>query len=151
MRFSMLIFKNILRRKTRSAFTVLGISIGIATVIALGAVMNGMTISMEGMLKSGKADFSIAQSGISDFAFSRVNENRTNEIQELEGVKDAAGILLGFYPIANNPYVIAWGVETEDFPLLGMNIISGSAFSQKHELLIAKLHQKNGTKQSATR
>lgn len=146
MRFSMLIFKNILRRKTRSAFTVLGISIGIATVIALGAVMNGMTISMEGMLKSGKADFSIAQSGISDFAFSRVNENRTNEIQELEGVKDATGILLGFYPIANNPYVIAWGVETEDFPLLGMNIISGSSFSQEHELLIGEIASKEWNK-----
>ena len=80
MRFSTLIFKNILRRKTRSAFTVLGISIGIATIIALGAVMQGMTVSMEGMLKSGKADFSVAQSGISDLSFSRVNESRTNQI-----------------------------------------------------------------------
>jgi len=146
MQFSTLVFKNILRRKTRSAFTVLGISIGIATIIALGAVMNGMTTSMEGMLKSGKADFSIAQSGISDFAFSRVNENRTSEILELQGVKDAAGVLLGFYPIANNPYVIAWGVKTEDFPLLGMNIISGSAFSQEHELLIGEVASKEWNK-----
>ncbi len=87
MRFATLIFKNILRRKTRSAFTLLGISIGIATIVALGAVMNGMTASMEGILKSGEADFSIAQSGISDLSFSRIDENTTGKIQDVAGVR----------------------------------------------------------------
>ena len=146
MRFSTLIFKNILRRKTRSAFTVLGISIGIATIIALGAVMNGMTVSMEGMLKSGKADFSVAQSGISDLSFSRVSENRTNEILELDGVKNTAAALIGFYSVGDNPYVITWGVEKEDFPMLSINIINGSAFSQEHELLIGAVASKEWNK-----
>jgi len=146
MRFSSLIFRNILRRKTRSAFTVLGISIGIATIIALGALMNGLTISMEGMLKTGKADFSVAQNGISDFIFSRIKENRTLEITQLEAVEKAAGVLMGFYSIEQNPYVITWGAEKEDFPVLGINIINGAPYTQESDIIIGEVASKEWNK-----
>jgi len=54
MRFPALIFKNLLRRKTRRAFAILGISIGIATIIALGAVTERLKFSMDQILKTGK-------------------------------------------------------------------------------------------------
>jgi putative ABC transport system permease protein len=38
MRFSTLVFKNVWRQRTRTLLTVVGISIGIATILALGAV-----------------------------------------------------------------------------------------------------------------
>jgi len=138
MRFLALIFKNILRRKTRSAFTIFGISLGIATIIALGTVMNGMTTSMEGILKSGAADFSIAQSGIADLSFSKIDENRTSEIQEIDGVKKAVGVLIGIYPVGNNPYVMIWGVSVEDLQMLGASILNGSAFSGENELMLGE-------------
>jgi len=142
MRFASLIFKNILRRKTRSAFTVLGISIGIATIIALGAVMSGMTLGMEGMLKTGKADFSVAQSGVSDLSFSKIDENRTREIGLLEGVENTAGVLIGIFPVEDHPYVLAWGVRKEDLQMLGVNIVNGSSFSQKRDLIIGEVLSK---------
>jgi len=137
-----LILRNILRRKTRSAFTILGISIGIATIIALGAVMNGLTTSMQGMLKTGRADFSVAQGGISDFIFSRIRENRTLEIMQLEAVEKAVGVLMGFYAIERNPYVITWGVNVEDFPMLGINVISGAAYTQEYEVIVGEVAAK---------
>jgi putative ABC transport system permease protein len=142
MRFPALIFKNMLRRKARSIFTVLGISIGIATIIALGAVMSGMTYSMEGLLKSGKADIAVAQSGVSDLVFSRISENRTSQIETLEGVRKAAGVLMGFYSIGDNPFFTVWGVEKEDLPMLGVNIVNGSSFSQEYELIIGEVSSK---------
>jgi len=66
MQFPALIFKNLMRRKTRSAFAILGISIGIATIIALGAVTDGLKFSMDQVLKTGKADFLIAEKGAAD-------------------------------------------------------------------------------------
>lgn len=146
MRFLALIFKNMLRRKTRSAFTILGISIGIATIIALGAVMSGITSSMEGLLKSGKADFSVAERGVSDLMFSRISENRTVEIEALEGVRKAAGVIIGFYPIENNPFFLVWGVEKEDLPTVGVKIVNGSSFSQEYELIIGEVASKELTK-----
>jgi len=136
MRFPTLIFRNLLRRKTRSSLTTLGISIGIATIIALGAIMSGMTSGMEGILKSGEADFSVAQSGVSDLQFSRIAENRIGEIEALDEVEKAAGVFLTFYPIGDNPYVVTWGVNKEDLPMFGVNIVNGSSFSQGDELIV---------------
>jgi putative ABC transport system permease protein len=138
MQFLVLIFKNILRRKARSIFTVLGISIGIATIVALGALMNGMTASMEGVLKSGEADFFIAQSGISDLSFSRIDENRTGEIMAMNGVQRVAGALIGIYPVGSNPYVMVWGVNTEDLQMLGVSMLNGSVFSNQNELIMGE-------------
>lgn len=142
MRFTALIFKNILRRKARSAFTVFGISIGIATIIALGAIMSGMTFSMGGILKAGKADFSVAQRGISDLSFSRISENRTGEIRALEGVREATGVLLSYFSVGNNPFFLVWGVEQEDLATVGLNIVNGSSFSREYELIIGEAASK---------
>jgi len=142
MRFPALIFKNMLRRKTRSAFTVLGISIGIATIIALGAVMSGMTANMEGMLKSGKADLVVAEKGVADMVYSRINDSRIGEIEVLEGVRKAAGVVFSICPVENNPFFLVWGVKNEDLPMVGMDIVNGSAFSQEDELIIGKTASK---------
>ena len=42
--------KNLLRRKTRTALTVLGISIGVAAIIGLGALANGLQAGYSSML-----------------------------------------------------------------------------------------------------
>lgn len=139
MRFLALILKNVLRRKTRSAFTVLGISLGIATIVALGALMNGMTNSMEGALRTGEADFSITQSGIADLSFSRIEANRTGEIAALDGIKKAAGVLIAIYPFQSNPYTFVWGVEQENLEMLGATLINGSAFSQDSEAILGRI------------
>lgn len=142
MRFSALIFKNLFRRKTRSSLAILGISIGIATIIALGAVMSGMTSGMEAMLRTGKADFSVVEKGVSDLQFSRISENRTNEIEALDGVEKAAGVFMTVYSIGDYPYVLTWGVNKEDLPMLGVNIVNGSSFSKEYELIIGQTTSK---------
>jgi len=142
LRFLRLVFKNLLRRKTRSFFTVFGISIGIATIIALGSIVNGMTSGMEGILKAGKADFSVVQRGVSDLALSRVSENRTSEIQALEGVKKTSGVLWTFFAVEHNPYFLVWGMQEEDLAAVGLNVVNGSSFSQQCELIIGEAASK---------
>jgi len=143
MRFPTLILKNLLRRKTRSSLTTIGISIGIATIVALGALMSGMKSGMEGILKSGEADFSVAQSGVSDLQFSKIAEDRVEEIEALEGVKKAVGAFMTFYPVEGNPYTITWGVNREDLSMFGVNIVNGSSFSQEYELIIGEVLSKD--------
>jgi putative ABC transport system permease protein len=146
MRFLALILKNLLRRKTRSSLTILGISIGVATIIALGAVMSGMTSGMKGILKTGKADFSVVQSGVSDLSFSRISENRTGEIEELDGVRKAVGVLWSFFSIEENPFFLVWGFEEEDLATVGLNIVNGSSFAQEYELIIGEAASKELSK-----
>ena len=148
MRFPALILKNLLRRKTRSSFTVLGISIGIATIIALGAIANGLKFSMEGMLRTGKADFSIAEKGVADLQFSRIDEEKIGEIEEVDGVRRAAGVLMSFSPVGDIPYFIVFGVLSEDLPIVGVEIIDGEALAEENEgaVIIGRLASKEMNK-----
>lgn len=130
------------RRKARSAFTLIGISIGIATIITLSALMNGMTSGMEGIIRSGEADFIITQEGISDLTFSRLSEDTVDDIKALSGVRNAAGVTFTMYPVGNNPYLFVWGVHQEDLSTIGMTLVEGSEYSQNDELLIGKATQK---------
>jgi putative ABC transport system permease protein len=139
MRFLALILRNVLRRRTRSAFTVLGISLGIATIVALGALMSGMTSSMEEVLKTGEADFSITQSGVADLSFSKIEANRTEEIAGLDGIERVAGVLIAIYPFEGNPYTFVWGAEQENLEMLGVTMTNGSVFSRDSEAILGRI------------
>ena len=70
--FITLVFRNLWRQKTRTLLTTLGISIGIATIVALGAVADGLGRSMGGVPRDRRrSDFTVAQANSSDMAFSR--------------------------------------------------------------------------------
>lgn len=138
MRFPSLIVKNLLRRRLRGSFTVLGISIGVATIVALGAIVIGMTSGLEGVLRAGKADFSVVQRGVPDLSLSRVDEGRVNEIEALDGVNEASGSLWTFFSVEDNPYFLMWGVEKDDLAIAGLSIVSGLPFSQEYDVIIGE-------------
>ncbi|HXV58484.1 MAG TPA: ABC transporter permease, partial [Gaiellaceae bacterium] len=65
MSFSALVLRNLLRQRVRTVLTVLGIAVGITTVVALGSITEGVrTISGE-FVRAGGADFMVAQEGAS--------------------------------------------------------------------------------------
>ncbi|WP_250645125.1 ABC transporter permease [Methanobacterium subterraneum] len=68
MSFLTFILKIPFRNKTRSALAIVGIAIGIATIIALGIVTDGLKESTQNTLKSGGLDYSprsqLPESGI---------------------------------------------------------------------------------------
>ena len=144
MRFPALILKNLLRRKTRSAFAILGISIGIATIIALGAVTDGLKFSMQQILKTGKADFCIAEKGAADLMFSTINEGKIGEIEKVEGVRRATGVLFIVSQVGDRPYFMVFGVKSQDLPIVGAEITDGLAFSEQSEdeIILGKVASK---------
>ncbi len=53
-KFITLIFKNPFRNKTRSALSIIGIAIGIATIVALGLITTGMQDSVQTTFNEGE-------------------------------------------------------------------------------------------------
>src|SRR3990172_9143666 len=104
MAFLTLIIKNIWRQKARTILTVLGISLGIATIVTLGVIVGGLKESVGGLVKSGEADFSVAQANVADFSFSRVTTEQVERIRETPGVKSAVGVLMGLTKTPRNPF-----------------------------------------------
>ena len=56
-----MILTNLFRRKGRTILTLLGISIGIAAIVALGAMAQGLKTGFVSMTQGSKADFVLSQ------------------------------------------------------------------------------------------
>ena len=72
-----MILKNPFRNKTRSALSIIGIAIGIATIVALGLITAGMEDSVQTSFNQGGAEITVTNSIPSwswhpiDYAFNR--------------------------------------------------------------------------------
>jgi putative ABC transport system permease protein len=125
MSFMSLILKNLFRQRVRTALTVLGISIGITTVVALGVVTESFKASAGELINFGGADFMVAQKGAADLAFSTVSEDDWQEISAMPGVEIGDGVLFSFSRVGSNPYFVTFGRDPAVMARTNVNIVDG--------------------------
>lgn len=139
-----MIIKNLWRRKSRTILTVLGISLGIATIVTLGIITGGLSNTMEKIIKTGEADFTVAQGDVADFSFSSITRDQLKEIRATPGVKSAIGVLLGFVQTPKNPMFTLFGIDRRDIGAIEADLTRGRFFDDgKDELVIGKIAAKN--------
>src|SRR5512135_3417364 len=106
-----MIFKNLWRRKTRTLLTLIGISIGVAAVVALGGLAEGFINSYSTILTSSGADVIITQSDAADILFSAVDEGVGPQVAAMPGIKGISGVLMGMVSTPDVPYFIVFGLD----------------------------------------
>jgi putative ABC transport system permease protein len=143
--FLLLIFKNTFRNKVRSFLAVIGIAIGIATIVGLGALSNGIITSFDKTMHVGGADFSILskqqnETGINPYGTSTFSEDWLNKIKEIQGVKDAKGIYLATLPVEGKLLAVG-GFDYKDLKSRDNSLIDGRNISENanNEVIIGKL------------
>jgi len=136
-----LIFKNLWRQKVRNGLTLMGISLGIATIVALGLVSRGFERDLAVSLRAGETDFSMVSAQATAILFSSISEERVAEIAQQAGVERAIGVLISLALYQNNPYFFAIGLRSEDLELSGVRLVAGHAYSDdsSDELLIGSI------------
>lgn len=122
-----LIVRNLGRQRTRSLLTLLGISLGITTVVALGCITAGMKGAAGGLATSGGADFMVAQEGASDLSFSRLPESTVAEVAGVRGVAEARGVVLHITRFRGNGFFFVMGRSAEDLEANPLPMRSGRA------------------------
>jgi putative ABC transport system permease protein len=125
MSFGGLVFKNLFRQRVRTLLTVLGIAVGITTVVALGAITEGLRATSGDFVNAGGADFMVAQDGASDLTFSSVPAEDVERIAALDGVERASGALIEVSKQAGNPYFLVFGYEPELLPGEPLELVAG--------------------------
>jgi putative ABC transport system permease protein len=149
-----LIVKNPFRNKTRTTLAIIGIAIGIATIVALGLVTSGLQASTQSTLKAGAAEITATQTGSSGFESSgSIDEKRVTDIRNINGVKDTTGILRttaslnsssssgssssGF---GSSSSLSVSGIDSSKLGLVGITSVNGTVFSNgsANEIIIGK-------------
>jgi len=109
-----LVLKNLTRRRVRSLQTLVGISLGITTVVAVGVVTAGLEKTATGLVHSGGADFMLAQDGAVDLSFSRLPETAVEDAAAVDGVASAQGALFHITRAGSNAFFFLTGRTTAD-------------------------------------
>lgn len=126
MSFAALVLRNLLRQPVRTLLTALGISIGITTVVALGAITSGLKGTMGDLVRGGGADFMVAQAGASDLSFSAVSESDLRALAARGDVARATGVLIELADVGSNPYFMVFGYDPDDLPGEGLRLTAGT-------------------------
>jgi putative ABC transport system permease protein len=123
--FRSIVVKNLFRQRARTVLTALGIAIGIATVLALGAITTGLKATMGEFIQASGADFLVAQKGASDLSFSAVSEADVGRIARRPDVARADGLALEVTSLGSNPYFFVLGLTADGLRHQGLRIVQG--------------------------
>ena len=149
MSFLSLLVKNPFRNKTRATLAIVGIAIGIATIVALGMITVGLQSATTTTLHSGAAEITVAPTGSNAIASTggTLNESLTTDLRNISGVQTTAGILRGYASIAHpkksngtTGNVLINGIDSSQTGLEGITIINGTSFTNgsSNQVIVGK-------------
>ena len=126
-----MILKNLLGRKTRTALTVFGIAVGVAAVIALGALADGFIQGYGAMSGGSGADLLVVQDDALDIMFSTVDQNVGQTLAGFRDVEALSEMVYTFAATDGAPYFIVYGYDPDGFAIQHFKIVDGEPLSQK--------------------
>ena len=113
--FLTVIFKNLLRRRTRSLLTVIGIAVGVAAVVTMTAIAWGFEKSWIKAYIARGTDLSVTKTTSKSPMPLPFDSSVERELQNLPGVQASAGLLTDFMGIEESPGMVIFGWETDSF------------------------------------
>jgi len=122
-----MIFKNLARRKGRTILTVVGIGVGAAAIVALGAVSAGMRAGYTEMAQGSKADLILTQAGALDVTMGNVDETVAGQLRAWPEVADVDGMLIGNVQAEGSSYFFLFGYDPQGFAITHFRIVAGQA------------------------
>lgn len=127
--FVSLTARNVYTRKVRSSLTGIAIAISIAVVVTMGVLTHSLRRTAVSILRTGDADFSVAQKGVSDVIYSSVDEKDVELIRSYEGVDNAIGVLVDMTKLdEDHPFFLKLGIPPADLEGFGVQIVAGRKY-----------------------
>ena len=120
-----MILKNLLRRKARTALTILGIAIGVAAIIALGVLTDMLENGYTSMMAGSNADLLLSQPGSFSISYSAIDENIGRQLAFFPEVKAVSSMIEGLVQTEENPFFFVFGYPQGSFLLERFQIIQG--------------------------
>ena len=89
-----MILKNLFRRKGRTILTLLGIATGVAAIIGLGAMAEGLQAGYTSMARGSQADLVLSSASAMDITMGSVEETVAERVLAWPEVADVTGMLV---------------------------------------------------------
>ena len=142
MHFVDFVLRNLLRRRVRTALTVVGVSVAIAAVVALLSITGGFERSSKDVYDSHGVDLVVVRAGVSERETSTLDEDLANRLRNLDGVgKVTMGLWedVSLESLDGTRRLNGW--PTDSFAFDGLTILPGGkslAPNDSHVVLLGK-------------
>lgn len=132
-----MILHNLLRRPTRSLLTMLGIAIGVATVVALGAMANGMAKNYGSALGLSN-DLLVTQANSYDVVMSSLDEVLGDRIRALPDVRNVDPGIFTWIAFDESPYFLIYGYPSDSVAMQHYRVVEGKPVTMSGQVVIGR-------------
>jgi ABC-type antimicrobial peptide transport system permease subunit len=129
--------RNLLRQRTRTGFTLLGIGVSIAAIVALSGLAEGMADLMTVMFRAGQADLLAIQAGV-DADFSAIDERTGSRIAAWPEVEAVAGTIMTAVNADEMQMLLLFGYNPHSFTMRHFRIVEGEPLTGRHQVIVGK-------------
>lgn len=119
------VWKNLLRRRVRTALTAAGVAIGVGLIVALLSIAAGVRRTAKDLIHIGRADFGLFQEGASDLTRSVLPESLTRKVASDDGVANVARVFLRVGRVQSRDSFLLFGLDPDEFPAERLVITQG--------------------------
>ena len=132
-------FRNLWRRRTRTLISAAGIGIGVATLVMLGGMIDGIVDELNGLAGSGGlGNISIMQREVADMSLSSVDERVMRMVQAMPQVESVSPFVLGFLSSKELPIFIFGGVDPNSPAMQHYSLVEGRYMQRPNEMMLGK-------------
>ncbi len=132
-----MVLKNLLRRATRSILTVLGIAVGVAAVVALGAMADGI-VKNYGNALGVSNDLLVTQANSYDVVFSNLDEALGDRIESIPDVTNVDAGVFGWIAVGDLPYFLVYGYEPGSTAMDHYKVVEGKPITGPKQIIIGR-------------
>ncbi|MEZ4636546.1 MAG: FtsX-like permease family protein [Caldilineaceae bacterium] len=133
-----MILKNLLRRGVRSALTLLGIAIGVAAVVALGAMADGLSVNYATAVGGGANDLLITQADAMDPVFSNLDDTIGSRLQGVPGVDRVEPGIYTWVSTGDLPFFLIFGYDPGSVAADHYRIVEGKPVVGPGQIVIGQ-------------
>lgn len=134
-----ILLANLWRRPGRTAFTALGIALGVATIVALLSLGEGLKQTAGGLVRLGEADFAVLQNGVEDPSASFLPDTMVTRVARIDGVASATPVMLLAEKLKRAPGSLVFGTTVDGKVSERLVVVSGRRVQGPGEVAVGDL------------
>lgn len=132
-------FRNLWRRRTRTLMSAAGIGVGVATLVMIGGMIDGLMQTLNGLAATtGTGNITIMQREVADMSLSSLDERMVSQIAAMPGVASASPALLGFVMTEALPLFILTGVDPGTAAGQHFKVVEGRSLQRPNEVMVGR-------------
>ena len=125
---------------TRTILSAGGIGIGVATLVMLGGLADGMIAQLNGLAGGGgTGNITVMQRDVADMSLSTLDERVADQIRNMPEVETVSAYVLGFISNRELPLFIIGGLDPNSAAINHYQLVEGRYIQRPNELLIGKV------------